>query len=197
VHNLVICRNFEAHELTYEQWKSVLHLSTRWDFTSLRKLALKSITPPTPHDQLMLARTYAVDQWVLPALTALCERALPLSLDEAREMSLEDVVLVATVREEIRGGGLPSRVAAADIPRYIEVAQARKRSRPVGPEVYGNDPKSRSTVQESDSTIADPNMEDTKTMSSSEPQHVGTKEGEGDVEHSVSPLRVFLEIQYK
>ncbi|KAH8979169.1 hypothetical protein EDB86DRAFT_677300 [Lactarius hatsudake] len=26
--------NFEAHELTYEQWKSVLNLSTRWGFAS-------------------------------------------------------------------------------------------------------------------------------------------------------------------
>ncbi|KAH9175006.1 hypothetical protein EDB89DRAFT_1817295, partial [Lactarius sanguifluus] len=94
--------NFEAHELRYEQWKSVLHLSTRWGFTSLRKLALKSIAPPTPHDQLVLARTYSVDHWVLPSLTALCERTLPLSLDEARKMSLKDVILVATTREEIR-----------------------------------------------------------------------------------------------
>ncbi|KAH9032572.1 hypothetical protein EDB85DRAFT_1865034, partial [Lactarius pseudohatsudake] len=94
--------DFEGHELTYEQCKSVLHLSTRWGFASLRKLALKSIKPPTSHDKFILARTYSVDHWVLPALTALCERTLPLSLDEARQMSLEDVILVATVREEIR-----------------------------------------------------------------------------------------------
>ena len=92
----------------------MLHLSTRWDFVSLRKLALKSITPPTPHDQLVLARTYAVDQWVLPALTALSERPQPLSLDEAQKMSMEDVVLVAAAREEFRAGALPSRVDADD-----------------------------------------------------------------------------------
>jgi hypothetical protein len=115
-------RNFEAHELTYEQWKSVLHLSTRWGFASLRKLALKTIEPPTPHDQLVLARTYLVDQWVLPALTALCRRALPLSLDEACQMKMENVILVATVREEIRGGAL--RVDVADIPLHIAKAGA-------------------------------------------------------------------------
>ncbi|KAH9024291.1 hypothetical protein EDB84DRAFT_1580285 [Lactarius hengduanensis] len=142
--------NFEAHELTYEQWKSVLHLSTRWGFASLRKLALKSIKPPTPHDQFVLARTYSVDHWVLPALTALCERPLPLSLDEARQMSIEDVILVATVREEIRGGAL--RVDAADIRRLVEVAQAGKLSRPMGNDIYWNRSKSGSTGQESDST---------------------------------------------
>ncbi|KAH9006216.1 hypothetical protein EDB86DRAFT_696514 [Lactarius hatsudake] len=109
--------NFEAHELTYEQWKSVLNLSTRWGFASLRKLALNSIKPPTPHDKLLLARTYSINHWVLPALTALCERTQPLSLDEARRMNMEDVILVATVREEIRGGAV--RVDAVDIPRHV------------------------------------------------------------------------------
>ncbi|KAH9006209.1 hypothetical protein EDB86DRAFT_2780915, partial [Lactarius hatsudake] len=113
--------NFEVRELTYEQWKSVLHLSTRWGFASLRKLALNSIRPPTSHDQLVLARTYSIDHWVLPALTALCERTLPLGLDEARQMKMEDVVLVARVREEIRGGAL--RVDVVDIPRHVAKAQ--------------------------------------------------------------------------
>ncbi|KAH9174990.1 hypothetical protein EDB89DRAFT_2140865 [Lactarius sanguifluus] len=99
---------FEAHELTYEQWKSVLYLSTRWGFPSLRKHTLNSITPPTSHDQFVPSRTYSVDHWVLPVLTALCKRSWPLCLDAARQMSMEDVVLVAMVREEIRGGWKPS-----------------------------------------------------------------------------------------
>ena len=133
-------RNFEAYELSYEQWKSVLNLSTLWGFASLRKLALKSIKPPTPHDQLALARTYSVDQWVLPALTELCLRTLPLSLDEAREMSMEDVVLVAKMREEIRGGAL--RVDAANIPHHIEMALVGKVNHPVGNDTCLDCPKS-------------------------------------------------------
>ena len=125
----------------------MLHLSTRWDFASLRKLALKSIRPPTSHDQLVLARTYSVEEWVLPALTALCSRVLPLSLDEARQMDIEDVILVASVREEIRGGAL--RVDTADIPQYVEMAQA---SRLVS-KVYSDKLESGSTGQESGSTM--------------------------------------------
>ncbi|KAI0246633.1 hypothetical protein BJV78DRAFT_102259 [Lactifluus subvellereus] len=75
--------DFEGHDLSYEQWKSVLHLSTRWEFASLRKLAMKSIKPPTPYDQLLLTCAYAVDNWVLPALSALCTRAMPVTLKEA------------------------------------------------------------------------------------------------------------------
>ena len=127
--------------MSYEQWKSVLQLSTRWGFASLRKLALKSIRPPTAHDKLVLARTYSVEQWVLPSLTALCSRELPLSLDEARQMDIEDVILVAAVREDLRGEAL--RFDAADIPQIVEMAQANNRL--VG-KVYG------STEQESGST---------------------------------------------
>ncbi|KAH8996881.1 hypothetical protein EDB92DRAFT_1539508 [Lactarius akahatsu] len=114
--------DFEEHDLSYEQWRSVLHLSTRWGFASLRKLALRSINPPTSYDRLVLARTYAVDDWILPALTALCERKAPLSLDEARGLSIEDVVLVATVREDIRSTAIRP-VRAASISRRIEAMQ--------------------------------------------------------------------------
>ena len=99
----------------------MLHLSTRWGFTSIRKLALSSIEPPTPHDRLLLARTYSVDNWVIPALSALCERSTPLTLPEAREMSIEDVVLVSTVREDIRGRTL--QVNAAEISLRVEAEQ--------------------------------------------------------------------------
>lgn len=116
--------NFEEHGLSYEQWKSVLHLSTRWGFASLRKLALKSIDPPTSFDRLLLARTYSVDHWVLPALSALCERKKTISLKEARQMSTEDIVLVATVREEIRTEG-PFVDTMTEIKNRIEAAQVR------------------------------------------------------------------------
>ena len=118
--------DFEEHDLSYEQWKSVLRLSSRWGFASLRKLALKSIKPPTPFDQLLLSRAYSVDHWVLPALSALCERPVPLSLNEARQMSIEDVVLVTTVREDIRNHAL--QVDSDEIPHCIEAAQAGMRA---------------------------------------------------------------------
>ncbi|SRR6266849_6626794 len=119
-----IHRNFEQHDLSYEEWKSVLHLSTRWDFASIRMLALNNIQPPTPYDRLLLARTYSVDHWVNTALSELCERSAPLSLDEARQMDVEDVVLVATVREDIRNRAL--QVDAAETPRRTKAAQEGK-----------------------------------------------------------------------
>ncbi|KAI9508006.1 hypothetical protein F5148DRAFT_980583, partial [Russula earlei] len=100
--SVLYSENFGVVDLSYEQWKSVLHLSTLWAFPSLRKWALSYMTPPTPHDQLLLARAYSVRDWVVPVLSVLCQRRAPLSLDEASQMNIKDVVLVNTVREDIR-----------------------------------------------------------------------------------------------
>lgn len=137
-------KDFEEHNLSYQQWKSVLHLSTRWGFASIRKLALKSIKPPTPHDQLILARTHAVDQWVLPALTALCERAEPLSLTEARQMRIEDVVLVATVREDVRKSFFIPR-DTAKVTQVVQAALAGKLPHNEGNGAFGGAAKQGSS----------------------------------------------------
>ena len=116
-------RNFEEYDLSGdEQWESVLRLSTRWGFISIRKLVLNSLQP-SPFNQLLLARTYSVDHWVLPALSALCNRLTPIDLKEACQLSIEDVVVVATVREEICS--LKSSVDTAEIERRITDAQDR------------------------------------------------------------------------
>ncbi|KAI0000981.1 hypothetical protein BJV77DRAFT_938604 [Russula vinacea] len=120
--SVIYPENFDEHDLSYEQWKSVLNLSTRWGFASLRKLALRSIIPPTAFDQLLLARTYNVDHWALPALSALCKRKGPIKVKEARQMRIEDIVVVATVREEIRG---QRPFVDAGIERRIEAAQVK------------------------------------------------------------------------
>ncbi|KAH9998844.1 hypothetical protein BJV74DRAFT_767551 [Russula compacta] len=97
--------NFKTlEEHSSEEWSSILDLSTRWDFTSIRDLAIRylKLMPLTSNQRLILGRKYAVEQWILPALQELCERPLPLTLDEARLMDFEDVVLIGSVRETIR-----------------------------------------------------------------------------------------------
>jgi len=121
--SVIYPKNFDERDLSYDQWRSVLHLSSIWGLTSLRNLALKSMDPPNAFERLLLARKYNVDDWVLPALSALCERRLPVSLEEARQMDIEDVVLIATVREEIRDNKLPINMAG--ISRRIQAAQTK------------------------------------------------------------------------
>jgi hypothetical protein len=113
-------------------------------------------------------------------------------------MDMEDVILVATVREEIRDGTL--RVDVADIPRRVEAAQAGKLNRPVGDKIYRGKQKRETAAQGSLLTTAsgfNPNveMEDATTMEASPvgPQHRDTTEedtDESEVERSVSLLYV-------
>ena len=62
-------------------------------------------------------------------------------------MDIEDAILVATVREEIRGGAF--RVDTADIPRHVEMTQANR----LVSKVYSDKLEIRSIEQESGSTM--------------------------------------------
>ncbi|KAI0295261.1 hypothetical protein BC826DRAFT_1009140 [Russula brevipes] len=115
-------------EYSFEELSSILDLSTRWGFTSIRDLAIRCLKPPSPHQRLILGRKYSVKQWILPALQALCERPQPLTLDEARVMDFEDVVLVGSVREAVRSNTLT--VKSTEIKDCIE---AWKRGEPWTP----------------------------------------------------------------
>jgi hypothetical protein len=98
-----LLRNFNAlEEHSFEELSSILDLSTRWGFTSIRDMAIRRMEPPTPHERLILGRKYGVDDWIPLALQELCERPQPLTPDEARLMVFEDVVLVGSVREKVR-----------------------------------------------------------------------------------------------
>jgi len=188
-------RNFEEHGLTYEQWKSVLHLSTRWGFASLRKLALKSIDPPTSFDRLLLARTYGVDHWVLPALSALCERKRPIILKEARQMNTEEIVIVSTVREEIRTRR--PFVITTEIRDRIEAAQVRVLAHSANDDDSAVDSESeadeKASLKEEVTGIgakAD-SYNGTKNIAVAIPPNVVGGHGSG--EHSVSPCVLWPE----
>lgn len=188
--------DFEGHDLSYEQWKSVLRLSTLWGFASLRRLALGSIEPPTPFDQLLLARAYSVDEWVLPALSELCERTVPLSLKEARQMSIEDIVLVTTVREDIRHHTL--QVDTAEIPHCIVAAQAgmvaiaaaasTRAFRPPKPDAASSPSASESRLSTGSMKTKDDEDEDAKTTIALSPVDVRrTVRKEGALPTPVTP----------
>jgi len=86
------------------QWKLALHRSTRWGFASRRKLALNQPAHA-----------------ILPALSVLCERIVPLSLGNACQGSVEHLTLITTVREGIYPHTL--QVDPDDIPNCIKAVQ--------------------------------------------------------------------------
>src|SRR5712672_47624 len=122
-------RNFNAsEERSFEELSSILDLATRWGFTSIRGMDIRCLKPPTAYQRLILGRKYAVEEWILPALQELCERSEPVTLDEARLMDFEDLVLVESVRETIRSRSL--RVLSAGIRECIEAYRRGETWRP-------------------------------------------------------------------
>ncbi|KAH8103514.1 hypothetical protein BXZ70DRAFT_735785 [Cristinia sonorae] len=116
--------SYEKHKAeTFDEWTSILHLATRWDFTDIRSLAIRSIQSLniTPVDRIVLSREYDISgRWTLAGYTALCDRHEPLSYAEATRLGLETSIRISQLREQLRykgpgGGGHQSltRTAAA------------------------------------------------------------------------------------
>ncbi|KAK7692001.1 hypothetical protein QCA50_005406 [Cerrena zonata] len=130
----ILCRTYGVHKAqTLEEWTSTLDLATRWEFTSVRALAIRSIQTLTvpPADCIALCHKYDIaDSWTTAAYVALCERIDPLTITEANKLGMEAVVHVVQIRERLRAGnsltsyGSPTRSAA----RRQEVIGNRSRT---------------------------------------------------------------------
>lgn len=84
-------------------WASVLYLATKWDFSSIRELAIASFTPSASDvDKVVLGHRFGHQEWLLPGYTGLCERDEPLTELEGERLGIKDVVAIAKVREDIR-----------------------------------------------------------------------------------------------
>lgn len=90
-----------------EEWTSVLHLATRWDFDDIRTLAIKELQalPMTSVDKIVLSQRFNINTpWASAGFTALCQRPQPLTLDEARRLGIESSTRIAQKRERLRSG---------------------------------------------------------------------------------------------
>jgi hypothetical protein len=88
---------------TFEEWSSVLHLASKWEFHVLRSLAIDRLGAlASPVDKVDLGRKYEISFWLKEAYVALCERTAPLTLEEGRRISLEDVIKISQARHNVR-----------------------------------------------------------------------------------------------
>jgi len=93
---------------TYHEWADVLKLATLWSCAAIRRLAIRNLEPflvRLPHQRLVLARRFKIEQWVESALIDLCVRTESLTEAELREMTYPDIALILAhlgnhVREE-------------------------------------------------------------------------------------------------
>jgi hypothetical protein len=95
---------------TLSEWTDVLHLSSKWGFSHLRDSSIQAIVPlACPVDKLVLARRYSFTDWIETAYVDLFEREEDLTVDEARRMTIEDVVAIAKGRREGRAAEVRPR----------------------------------------------------------------------------------------
>ena len=99
-------KNVNRPILEQGQWISVLKLSTMWEFSGLRKSAIKNLDRGSnlldPIDKLLLAQRYNVKEWIMPALLKLAQRPEPISIKEGHRLGLETALNIAAIREEFR-----------------------------------------------------------------------------------------------
>jgi hypothetical protein len=75
------------HTKTTEEWTSVLRLATKWNFLSLRNLAVERLFDITsPIDRVVLGHTFDVPEWLPLAYTDLCKRGEPLTIEEGKRL---------------------------------------------------------------------------------------------------------------
>ena len=97
-------RNVAEGDLnTLDEWTSVLALATQWLFEGHRQRAITRLSHlGSAIDRIVLARRYDVPGWREDAYYQLCVRDEALTLEEGHRLGMEDVILLAELRQRIR-----------------------------------------------------------------------------------------------
>lgn len=92
-------------------WEIVLDLAVRWEFKEIKNLAVRELEKKEIPDskRIKLYHQNNVDKTILiPRYAALCEREAHLTLEEAQDIGMETVVMIAAGRQEVRAARLAS-----------------------------------------------------------------------------------------
>ncbi|THH09626.1 hypothetical protein EW145_g1869 [Phellinidium pouzarii] len=90
---------------TTKEWLSILAVSTKLNFTSIRTAAINTLSEVIGlAERIRLGRERSVSEWFPECYRQLCKREEPLSLEEGKELGLEDVIKVARAREMLSKG---------------------------------------------------------------------------------------------
>ena len=79
-----------------------MRLSTMWEFTNARRLAIRKLKSIDACKKIQLSREYDIEEWVLPALAELARRDQLLTVEEGNILGMETVIKLGHVRESIK-----------------------------------------------------------------------------------------------
>lgn len=95
--------SFAYRDITsMEEWISVLNLSCKLEFASIRDLAIDNIAPKASiMDKAILGKRCAIKSWIMDAYIELCTRERPLSIEEGRRLGIDLVIKINELRHEL------------------------------------------------------------------------------------------------
>ncbi|KAJ6537748.1 hypothetical protein B0H19DRAFT_1316502 [Mycena capillaripes] len=87
-------------ELKREEWISVLHLASLWDFIEVRDLAVQQLSLTlNATERIVLGRKHDVSSWLRSGYTELAKRKTPISSEEAAKIGWEVTLQICQLRE--------------------------------------------------------------------------------------------------
>lgn len=93
--------------MTWEEWSSVLRLSTMWGFARIRAIAITKLSELSldPIDKIILAKQHDVGEWLAPALNEVARREASICLDDVTRLEpvvgWDFILKIAQVRESL------------------------------------------------------------------------------------------------
>lgn len=86
-------------KITVDVWKSTLKLSTMWEVTELRDLAIRNMNQLNVCDMILLGTEYRVSKWLVNGCTKLIIRSHGLTEEEGNLLGMGFVVQIYGLRE--------------------------------------------------------------------------------------------------
>jgi len=87
-------------EKSTPQWTSILHLAAKWEFESIKLLAIDNLAAHAlPVDKIVLGRRYGIHAWLPGAYESVCTREDPLTVEEGIVLGVEDVIKISAARQ--------------------------------------------------------------------------------------------------
>ncbi|KZT04999.1 uncharacterized protein LAESUDRAFT_656853 [Laetiporus sulphureus 93-53] len=104
--NFLYYRVYEDSTLSVTEWITLLDVSTRLRFTTIRTLSIRALSAQRSSlsavETIVLAIKHDVPSWLAPAYAELCRRPHPLDDGEAEQLGAKIAARVGRARETIR-----------------------------------------------------------------------------------------------
>lgn len=101
--------------MSQAEWFIIYDVARLYGFDGIRRVALTEVTADVEKfiDLIKLGQKQFSEtaEWCIQGYKGLCERDKPLSLEEAKQLGIEDTVKIAEVREKLIRGATWEEVA--------------------------------------------------------------------------------------